>query len=48
MIKIITLTKDEKFGLREWILNKPGVGWDIAEMQKAGFKIKELILKWEQ
>ena len=45
--KGFTVTPDGKFGLREWILNKPGVGWDISDMQKAGFKVKEIILNWE-
>jgi hypothetical protein len=45
--KGFTITPTGRYGLREWILTKPDVGWDLSELEKAGFNVKDLELKWE-
>jgi len=42
-----TITKDGRFGLREWVLSEPELGFNFGMMKSSGFKIKNFDLSWE-
>ncbi|MCP3920962.1 MAG: hypothetical protein GY714_00100 [Desulfobacterales bacterium] len=42
-----TVTPAGKFGLREWLMAKPNVSFDLDKMKQDGFIIKQIKLKWD-
>ncbi|MCP3923430.1 MAG: hypothetical protein GY714_12700, partial [Desulfobacterales bacterium] len=42
-----TVTPAGKFGLREWLMAKPDVSFDLGKMKQDGFTIKQIKLGWE-
>lgn len=42
-----TITKDGSFGLREWVMEEPELGFDLGMMRSAGFKVRNFDLPWE-